>query len=37
MSLLNRFLRNRRGNVTATFGVSLVPLLGMAGVALDDS
>src|SRR5215217_1405846 len=37
MSLLKSFARDRRGNVTAIFGVSLVPLLGLAGLAMDYS
>ena len=32
-----RFIRNERGNVAAIFAVSLVPLLGFVGAAIDYS
>ena len=37
MQLLNNFLRDRSGNVAVTFSLALLPLMGLAGAALDYS
>jgi Flp pilus assembly protein TadG len=37
MNLLRPFLQDQQGNVAVIFGVALVPLLGMSGMALDYS
>jgi Flp pilus assembly protein TadG len=34
--LLSRFARNERGNVAVMFAVSLIPMLGAAGLAIDQ-
>jgi Flp pilus assembly protein TadG len=34
--LLSRFARNERGNVAVMFAVSLIPMLGAAGLAMDQ-
>ncbi len=35
MRLLNNFSRDERGAIAIIFAVSLVPLLGLAGAAID--
>lgn len=35
ITLLTRFLRNRRGGVAPLFGITALPLLGAAGIAID--
>jgi Flp pilus assembly protein TadG len=35
--MLWRFHRNESGNVAMMFGLALIPLLGLAGVAIDYS
>lgn len=37
MDLINRFVSDRRGVAAVIFGLSLVPLVGMAGAAVDYS
>ena len=37
MSLLARFARDRSGNVAVTFALTLLPVLGLPGAALDYS
>jgi Flp pilus assembly protein TadG len=36
-SLLQRFIGDRRGNIAAMFALSLVPMVGMVGAAIDYS
>ncbi len=36
-NLLSRFARNERGNVAVMFGVSLIPMMGAASLAIDMS
>jgi Flp pilus assembly protein TadG len=35
--LLSRFARNERGNVAIMFGVALIPMVGAAGLAIDQN
>ena len=35
--LFSRFARNERGNVAVMFAVSLIPMLGAAGLAMDQN
>ena len=37
MSIINRFIADRRGNVAMTFGLVLIPILGLMGAAIDYS
>src|SRR5260221_2653347 len=37
MSIFNRFRRDKRGNVAIMFALSLIPLLGAVGAAVDYS
>ena len=37
MSVLNAFRRNNRGNVATLFAISLIPLVGAVGAAIDYS
>src|SRR5271154_5777877 len=36
-SLLNRFRRDRRGNIAVIFGIACVPLISAVGCAIDYS
>ena len=35
LSLLREFIADRRGNILILFGLSLIPIAGLAGIALD--
>ena len=35
LSLLKRFARDRSANVTLLFGLSLIPMIGVAGLGVD--
>lgn len=37
LRLMNRFVRDRRGNVAVIFGIAVVPLISAVGVAIDYS
>ena len=37
MALLRRFGHDRSGNVASTFALSILPLVGLAGAAVDYS
>lgn len=34
-SLINRFIRDRRGNVVILFALTLIPMIGLTGLAID--
>lgn len=36
-SLLNRFRRDRRGNIAVIFGIACIPLISAVGCAIDYS
>lgn len=37
LGLLNRFIRDRRGNIAVTFAIAAIPLLTAVGAAVDYS